>query len=60
MRRLLPLLLASLASPGFVADETPVPPKPFRPQSTAPAQARNTYTVIEGDTIYSIARSSRK
>lgn len=56
MRRLLPLLLASLASPVFAVDQTPVPLKPFRPQSTAPALTRNTYTVIEGDTLYSIAR----
>ena len=56
MRRLLSLLLASLAFPAFAADETPVPLKPFRSQASAPAQARNTYTVIEGDTLYSIAR----
>ncbi len=55
MRHMLPLLLA-LASPAFAVDEVPVPLKPFRPQSGAPSQPRNTYTVVEGDTIYSIAR----
>ena len=51
MRRLLPTLLAILAIPAFAADETAVPLKPFR---SAPSQ--NTYTVVEGDTLYSIAR----
>ncbi len=51
MPRLLPTLLAILAIPAFAADETSVPLKPFR---SAPPQ--NTYTVVAGDTLYSIAR----
>jgi LysM repeat protein len=54
MRRLLFMLLASLACPAFAADEDSVPLKPFRMESAAPA--RNTYTVAQGDTVSSIAR----
>lgn len=45
------MLLAILAIPAFAADESAVPLKPFRS-----APPRNTYTVVEGDTLYSIAR----
>jgi LysM repeat protein len=56
MRRLLLMLLASLSIPAFAVDEEPVPLKPFRPQAPVNSQARAVYTVVEGDTIYSISR----